>query len=113
MSIICRFLPLRILAALFPDWPLAQVRVLQSLIDSPSAVYACLTMAHDEMETIKELDVLLLQKYKHRLHMYFADLDDWVGEQKHLILKSFDPDSDCVQIYHGRSGVPHAFCISE
>lgn len=70
-------------------------------------------MAHDEMRTIKELDAALLQEHKDRVHMYFGDLDDWVGEQKQRILESFDPDSDSVKIFHGRSDVPHAFCISE
>lgn len=101
------------LGLLYSDWPAAQLTVLRSLIASPSTVYAALSMAREEMCEIKELDEELLQKHRHRLHMYFAEEDGWVGHNKEAILKAFHGDAGTVKIVHGDPDVPHAFCISE
>ncbi|KAI0936744.1 hypothetical protein AcV5_004807 [Taiwanofungus camphoratus] len=113
LSIFTRVLSLRMLSFLFSDWPLAQVMVLRSLLNSPSCVYACLSMAHDEMNTIRELDVMLVQEHRHRLHVYFAEKDDWVGEQREVMLQAFGTDLGAVKIIHGHRDIPHAFCISK
>lgn len=112
-SIALRILPRCILSFLYRDWPAAQVDVLQALIRSPAAIYACLTLAYNEMNTIKELDVDLLQKYRDRIHIFFADTDGWVGGQKETIIKALDADQESVQIIHGQHDIPHAFCISK
>ncbi|KAH8099378.1 hypothetical protein BXZ70DRAFT_974301 [Cristinia sonorae] len=105
-----RFIPGSVLASLFPDWPLPQVMVLHSLIGSPSAVYSTLTMAHDEMKTLKEPDVPLLRAFSKRIHLYFAPEDRWVGEQKALLLKELELYD--VKVTHGPDDIPHAFVIN-
>ncbi|KAJ7293406.1 hypothetical protein C8J57DRAFT_1268958 [Mycena rebaudengoi] len=95
------------LSLFFSHWPTSQTAVLRSLLNSPASVYACLSMADDEMGAIRELDTALLDEYKHRLHFYFAEEDQWVGEYKYSILRSLKDGS----VVHGQPGVPHAFCI--
>lgn len=70
-------------------------------------------MAHEEMMTIRELDVALLEEHRHRVWMYFADHDDWVGDQRETILRLFQADADFIKIVHGYHDIPHAFCISK
>ena len=65
------------------------------------------------MNTIKELDVALLQQYRHRIHLYFGEADDWVGKNKDTILKAFEADEENVKVAHGHPDIPHSFCISE
>lgn len=111
-SVLTRALPLRVLAMLFPDWPHTQVLVLRTLLHARSAVYASLSLAHEEMVTIRDLDATLLQEYSRRLHFYFAKSDGWVGQQKEDILKAFDAGSSSVKIVHGQADIPHSFCIN-
>ena len=103
-------LPLSVVSYLYHDWPTPQVHVLRSLLKCPSAVYAALSMADDEMKTIKKPDVDLLTTFGDRTHLYFAENDNWVGEQKELLLNMFDERH---RVVHGNSDIPHAFCISE
>jgi len=70
-------------------------------------------MAADEMKTIRDLDTTLLNEHKHRLWMYFAEEDEWVGEQKAVVLRSFEADPETIRVVHGHHDIPHAFCISE
>ncbi|KAH7910696.1 hypothetical protein BJ138DRAFT_1087080 [Hygrophoropsis aurantiaca] len=105
-------LPFQLLRRLFPAYPLEQVRVLQSLLRSPTAIYAALTMAHDEMEHIQQLDQSMLDLYRHQICLYFAETDDWVGEQKEVILNAFKADPGAVRVVHGHRNIPHAFCIN-
>ena len=112
ISVATRALPASVLKMLFSDWPDAQLIVLRRLLNSPSAIYAALSMAHEEMQTIKELDIDLLMDNKDKIHMYFTELDQWVGENKAAILAEFDPGEDNVKIVHGPEDIPHAFCIS-
>ncbi|KAL4241821.1 AB hydrolase superfamily protein [Abortiporus biennis] len=111
-SSLTRLIPSGLLSLMFSHWPPEQVLVLRSLLNSPSCIYASLTMAHDEMETIQDLDVDTLRRYHHRIHLYFAEFDDWVGKEKKEILRAFNPDEDAVKIVHGRQDIPHAFCIN-
>ncbi|OBZ79352.1 Chromatin remodeling factor mit1 [Grifola frondosa] len=111
-SVTLRILPSGILASMFSDWPMEQVAVLRTLLFSPSAIYACLTMADEEMNTICDADIALLQEYRHRMHLYFAEDDDWVGDTKEVVLKAFHPDPGSVKIVHGHRDIPHAFCIN-
>ncbi|KAH9937244.1 uncharacterized protein B0H18DRAFT_969736 [Fomitopsis serialis] len=112
VSILAWLLPLAALRLLFPEWPLPQILVLRKFLHSPSAIYASLSLADQEMKTIRDLDIALLQTYSHRLHMYFADEDDWVGEQKGPVLRAFNADPGSVKIVHGHPDIPHAFCIN-
>jgi hypothetical protein len=102
-----------VLALLFSDWPSEQLSVLRSLIDTPSSVLAALSMAHEEMDTIKDLDVELLRAHRQKLYFYFAEKDDWVGEQREEIMKALNYEAGDVKVVHGERDIPHAFCISE
>lgn len=70
-----------------------------------------MSMAHDEMINIRRLDSELLNRHKSLLWLYFAQCDDWVGQQKAVILGAFGGDE--ARICHGKPGVQHAFCISK
>lgn len=70
-------------------------------------------MARDEMATITDLDTVLLNEHKHRIWMFFAENDEWVGEQRAIILRLFDADPESIRVVHGHRDIPHAFCISE
>ncbi|KAH7930549.1 hypothetical protein BV22DRAFT_1000347 [Leucogyrophana mollusca] len=105
-------LPFSVLRRLFPSYPLEQAYVLQSLLRSAKVIYATMTMAHDEMKTIRDLDVATLNAHQHRIYLYFAENDDWVGEQREVILKAFESDPGSVRVVHGHRDIPHAFCIN-
>ena len=102
---------------MFSDYPPAQLDVLRTLISSPSSVYTALTLAHDEMKTIRDLDVQLLHEHAEKLHMYFAEEDGWVGDERDNILEALKglhgSDGPVVKVVHGHRDIPHAFCISE
>jgi hypothetical protein len=70
-------------------------------------------MAHDEMQRITELDVDLLRAHSEDTCYFFAQNDDWVGEQRSVVLAAFDGPPDAVRVVHGTNDIPHAFCISE
>ncbi|KIK70794.1 hypothetical protein GYMLUDRAFT_122109, partial [Collybiopsis luxurians FD-317 M1] len=110
LSLLLRLLPPIVLSTVFREWPETQLDVLRRLLQSPACIRACLHMAHEEMMTIRELDIDLLQTHRHRIHMYFAETDGWVGKNKDLIVSSFDPGA--IKVVHGEHGIPHAFCIS-
>ncbi|KAG2159663.1 uncharacterized protein EDB93DRAFT_1196124 [Suillus bovinus] len=109
---VLHIMPLAILCRLFPHYPISQARVLQSFLLSPSSIFAALTMAHDEMLSIRELDVATLDTYRHQIWFYFAENDDWVDRGKETILHVFRADPDTVKVVHGHRDIPHAFCIN-
>ena len=76
-------------------------------------IYACLTLADEEMETIRALDEVLIREHQNKLWLYFAEHDDWVGGGREEIVKTFHPDHEAVRIVHGEADIPHAFCISK
>ncbi|KAI0062556.1 hypothetical protein BV25DRAFT_1870311 [Artomyces pyxidatus] len=112
LSVLVRSLPLRILSVLFPGWPDAQLLVLRTLLRSPSAIYTVLTLANNEIETIRELDVAVLDQHVEHLWLYFAEDDDWVGEQREHILRALHGTPAAVRVVHGHRDVPHAFSIN-
>ena len=65
------------------------------------------------MTSIGTLDEHLLKRNKHRLHLYFAEEDGWVGEQKERVLRILDGDGAAVKVVHGHPDIPHSFCISQ
>lgn len=105
------YLPVQILGMLFPSYPRSPLNALHSFVRSPQAIFATMSMAHDEMINIRRLDSGLLNRHKNMLWLYFAQRDDWVGQQKDVILGAFGGDE--VRICHGEAGVRHAFCISK
>ncbi|KAH0578250.1 hypothetical protein H2248_004028 [Termitomyces sp. 'cryptogamus'] len=112
LSHLTQILPLSVLALFFPSWSLSQVLVFQTFLHSPSSILAALRMADDEMHTIRGLDVPLLTAHRDRLWFYFAEHDDWVGEQLNHVLDSFEPELEKFRIVHGQEGIPHAFCLN-
>jgi pimeloyl-ACP methyl ester carboxylesterase len=107
-------IPLFVLRLLHPSWPTSQLRVVHNLLRAPAAIYAALTMANDEMETVRELDTDFLRDFAQNLWFYYAEEDDWVGEQFAVVLRASrgigSPTGSHVVL--GRPGIPHAFCIS-
>jgi len=66
------------------------------------------------METVRELDTDFLRDFAQNLWFYYAEEDDWVGEQFAVVLRALrgigTPTESHVVI--GHPGIPHAFCIS-
>ncbi|KAG1749818.1 uncharacterized protein EDB91DRAFT_1109833 [Suillus paluster] len=104
--------PLTILCRLFPQYSIPQAQVLRSFLLSPSSIFAAMTMAHDEMLNIRELDAATLDKHRHQIWFYFAEKDDWVDQGRETILQVFRADSSTVKVVHGHRDIPHAFCIN-
>ena len=69
-------------------------------------------MAHDEMVTVRDLDVDFLRDFAENVWFYYAEEDGWVGEQRGVVLRALRGTSAESRVVHGRGGVPHAFCIS-
>ena len=113
LSPLLRIIPGFVYRIVHRDWPAPQLKVLRDLLRSPTAIYACLTLADEEMKTIKALDEGLMREHQHKLWLYFAEQDDWVGDGREEIIKAFHPDHEAVRVVHDKADIPHAFCISE
>ena len=98
---------------LFPSWPAQQVLALRHFIGSSIAVHSSLAMADEEMKTIRDLDIDIIQKCRHILWFYHAEQDDWVGEERKRLLGLLDSIVHPSRFVLAPAGVPHAFCISE
>jgi hypothetical protein len=83
-----------------------------NLLRAPEAIYAALTMANDEMETVRELDTDFLRDFAQNSWFYYAEKDDWVGEQLAVVLGALRGTRTESHVVLGRPGMPHAFCIS-
>ena len=89
--------------------------MLHAFIGSSTAVYSSLAMANEEMKSIRNLDIDVIEQYQHKLRFCYAEQDDWVGEERKRLLGLLDP----IRVAHPSrfiitpTGVPHAFCISE
>ncbi|KAF7339620.1 Lipid droplet-associated hydrolase [Mycena sanguinolenta] len=107
LSHLTRPLPLSLV---FPNWPVLQIAVLRSLLNSRATIFACLSMAHEEMNTIRELDLNLLNEHRHRICLYYATEDDWVAVHKTKITSLYLPD-EATRVVEN-ADVPHAFCLT-
>lgn len=100
---------------LFPSWPEQQLLVLHAFIGTSTAVHSSLAMANEEMKSIRNLDIDVIEQYQHNLRFFYAEQDDWIGEERKRLLGLLGP----VRVAHpsrftiAPTGVPHAFCISE
>ncbi|KAI0249305.1 hypothetical protein BJV78DRAFT_1129761 [Lactifluus subvellereus] len=113
LSLLVRHVPPYVLGLLAqPSWPRNQLQVLHGFLRAPAAIYSALTMAHDEMETVRELDVDFLRGFAENLWVYYAEEDDWVGEQREGVLRALRGTPAEGQVVHDRGGIPHAFCIN-
>ncbi|KAJ6574933.1 hypothetical protein B0H19DRAFT_1126435 [Mycena capillaripes] len=106
LSYLTRPLPLSV----FFPWPVLQIAVLRSFLNSPATIFACLSMAHEEMATIRELDQSLLTEHTHRIFLYFAAHDDWVSTHKAQIIRAYSPSETAMIV--DQANVPHAFCLA-
>jgi hypothetical protein len=111
-SYLLRPLPRFFVTSLHSHWPPEQIDVLFSFLRSPYAIRNTLKLAHEEMLLIKELDIAMLREHENKLHFYFGEKDNWVGDEKNLILSSLAEPAG-VKVVHGMSGIPHDFCISQ
>jgi len=109
---VLRLVPLTILCRLLSEYPISQAQVLRSFLLSPSSIFAAMTMAHDEMLTIRELDTTILDKYRHQIWFYFAEQDDWVERGREMILQVSRAEPGTTRVVHGHRNIPHAFCIN-
>lgn len=107
-----RHVPLFIFRLVQPSWPASQLQVIRSFLRAPAAIYASLTMAHDEMETVRDLDTDFLREFAEGLWFYYAEEDGWVGDQRGVVLRTLQGTAAESHVVHDRGGVPHAFCIS-
>ncbi|TRM65957.1 hypothetical protein BD626DRAFT_546363 [Schizophyllum amplum] len=112
LTYVAGWIPTGLLRLVQSGYPTEQLSVVKGLLGSPTAAFSALTMANDEMKQIQDLDAALLEEHRHRIWMYFAEEDGWVGDQREVILHSFHPEPGSVRIVHDVHGIPHAFCIS-
>ena len=105
--------PQRLLRLAMQSWPENQLQVLRRFLQAPAAIYAAFTMADGEMKTILELDVEFLREFSDRVWFYYAERDDWVGAQREVVLSALRGTPAEARVVHGRSDIPHGFCISE
>jgi len=71
-----------------------------------------LSMAHEEMVRIGDLDVPTLENNKQKLWMFLAEKDDWVGSNKEALIEAMAGELSSIRIVHGERGIPHAYCIN-
>ena len=105
-------IPLCMLGFLQRSWPGNQLQVLHAFLRAPAAIYAALTMANDEMQTVRELDADFLREFAQNLWFYYAEDDGWVGEQRAVVLRAVHGTPAESHVVLGVAGIPHAFCIS-
>ncbi len=101
----CPFL----LPILFWSWPSHQREIIQKFIQSPSSVFAALTMAHDEMQAVKALDVELLDELKGRVKWLYGLVDEWVGIHGDEVVRLLGREVAAKNLRY--ADLPHAFCI--
>jgi len=111
LSWLTKYLPSYVFWKLFPSWPVQQVIVLRHFIGSSTAIHSALAMANEEMKAIRDLDIDIIKQYQHKLWFYYAERDDWVGEEKKRLLRLLDPITYPSRYVLAPTGVPHAFCI--
>ncbi len=70
-------------------------------------------MADDEVRSVLDPDVGFLREFSDKVWFYYAERDDWVGGQREVVLRALRGTPAEVRVVHGRSDIPHGFCISE
>jgi 3-deoxy-D-arabino-heptulosonate 7-phosphate (DAHP) synthase len=69
-------------------------------------------MANDEMKTVLELDVSFLREFSDKVWFNYAEMDDWVSGQREVVLRALRGTPAEAHVVHGRSDIPHGFCIT-
>lgn len=89
--------------------------MLRAFVGSSTAVNSSLAMANEEMKSINNLDIDVIDQHQDKLRFFHAEQDDWVGEERERLLKLLGP----IRVAHpsrfiiAPTGVPHVFCVSE
>lgn len=65
------------------------------------------------MKIVRELDNALLEKHQKRIWFYYAEHDNWVGDQREVVLRIIDNELVSLRVVRGHRDIPHAFCISK
>ncbi|KAH9005514.1 hypothetical protein EDB86DRAFT_3036780 [Lactarius hatsudake] len=112
LSLLVQHAPHWVLRLILHSWPEGQLRVLHRFLQAPAAIYASLTMADDEVKTVLDPDVGFLREFSDRVWFYYAERDDWVGGQREVVLRSLRGTPAEVRAVHGRSDIPHGFCLN-
>lgn len=89
--------------------------MLHAFIGSSTAVHSSLAMANEEMKCIRNLDIDVIDQYQRKLCFFYAEQDDWVGEERKQLFGLLDSNlvANPSRFIIAPTGVPHAFCISE
>lgn len=66
-------------------------------------------MAHDEMQTVKALDMELLDALKSRIKWLYGFVDEWVGIHGDELVRHLGREVASQNIRY--ADLPHAFCI--
>ncbi|KAF8913031.1 hypothetical protein CPB84DRAFT_1957423 [Gymnopilus junonius] len=106
------YLPEYAFTTLYSAWPKEQLRVLRDFLSSPTSVLAALSMAYQEMKYIRDLDLDLLEQHKPKLYFYYAQKDDWIGEERQRVFHAMNAEEQSLNMLLAPKGIPHAFCIS-
>ncbi|KAH9974435.1 hypothetical protein BGW80DRAFT_1304066 [Lactifluus volemus] len=115
LSLLMGYAPLYILGLAQPSWPRNQLQVLHGLLKAPAAIYSIMTMANSEMETLRELDADFLRGLAEGLWIHYAEDDNWVGEQREIVLSALRGTYAEIQgriVLDRDNGIPHSFCIN-
>ncbi|KAH9059748.1 hypothetical protein EDB87DRAFT_1675003 [Lactarius vividus] len=112
LSLLVQHTPQLVLRLVLHSWPEGQLHVLHRFLQAPAAIYSSLTMADDEVKTVLGPDVGFLRDFSDKVWLYYAERDDWVGGQREVILRSLRGTPAEVRAVHGRSHIPHGFCLS-
>ena len=110
LSFLLKFVPASVFQLVLSEWPKEQLRTIRDFLHSPSAISAVLIMAREEMEQVKTPDAQLLREQTDKIYAYYARHDDWVGEEKDLIIELL---GDSSRIYHDAGNTQHAFTASK
>jgi pimeloyl-ACP methyl ester carboxylesterase len=113
LSLLAQYTPQWILRFVMRSWPESQLQVLRRFLQAPAAIYAALTLADEEMRTVLELDAGFLRDFSDEIWFFYAESDDWVGGQREVVLRALRGTPAESRVVHGRSEIPHGFCISE
>ncbi|KAI0312432.1 hypothetical protein OF83DRAFT_658957 [Amylostereum chailletii] len=109
---LARYLPL---SYVFPSWPAPQLSVLrsESFISSPRSVYTSLVLANEELRIIRDLDAALLCAHADKIHLFYAELDGWIADERQVVERALEGTSAAERVMSGRSDIPHAFSIDD
>ncbi|GAA5859719.1 hypothetical protein JCM8547_006998 [Rhodosporidiobolus lusitaniae] len=94
--------------------------VTTSLVSSPSAVLAALTLAREELATVTALDSQAVEEHAKKLWVYYAaeGVDGWVTEEgvrevEEAVERALGREEREKRVRRCREGMPHAFVLDE